>query len=429
MLKMVMKWIFSILWVEETKVAGFTTKAVHGGARIEDAHKSLRPPLYDSAAFEFESSKDIQLAFEGKKNAHSYSRISNPTVGEFERRIQELSGALGVIALSSGMAAISNVAFALAGSGSNGVISKTLFGNSISFFKETLSPWGFESRFVDVSNSEELENSIDSNTKFIFLEVISNPQMEVVDVKKVVSIGNKYNVPVILDGTITTPYIFNAKEAGVAVEIISSTKYISGGATSTGGLILDYGKFKWNNFLGLEDWFKKYGPFAFLAKLRREAYRNIGSCLAPHNAWLQILGLETLALRIDRSCENALIVAKWLEQNEKVVKVDYPGLESSNYNKIAKKQFGNKFGGLLTFDLKDKESAFKFMDSLKLIRRATNLNDNKSLIIHPASTIFAEYSAEERAGMGVRESLIRLSVGIEDWEDLIEDIEKALEIL
>lgn len=410
-------------------MSGFTTRAIHGGARMEDAHKALRPPLYDSAAFEFESSKDLQLAFEGRKNAHSYSRISNPTVSEFERRIGELSGALGVIALSSGMAAISNVALALAGAGTNGVISKTLFGNSISFFRETLSPWGFESRFIDVTNLEELENSIDSNTKFVFLEVISNPQMEVADIEKIVSVANKKNVPVILDGTLTTPYLFNAKEAGVAIEVISSTKYISGGATSTGGLILDYGKFNWGKFPSLKKWFKNFGPFALLGKLRREVYRNVGSCLAPHNAWLQILGLETLGLRIDRSCENAQAVAEWLEKCEKINRVDYPGLKSSEYYNVAKKQFGNKFGGLLTFDLEDKESAFKFMDSLKLIRRATNLNDNKSLVIHPASTIFAEYSAQERERMGVRESLIRLSVGIEDTEDLIDDIKKALEIL
>lgn len=408
-------------------MAGFTTKAVHGGSRGDDVHKALRTPLYDSAAFEFESSKDLQLAFEGRKNGHSYSRISNPTVSDFERRIQELSGALGVIALSSGMAAISNTVFALASSGSNGVISKTLFGNSVSFFKETMIPWGLESRFVDMTNPDEVEKAIDGNTKFIFLEVISNPQMEVADVRALVEIGDRKNVPVILDGTLTTPYLFNAKDAGVALEIISSTKYISGGATSTGGLILDYGKFNWGKTEGFEKWFKGYGPFALMAKLRREVYRNVGSCLAPHNAWLQILGLETLALRIDKSCQNAMTVSQWLEGNEKVLRVDYPGLESSKYYNTAKKMFGDKFGGLLTFDLKDKNEAFKFMDSLKLIRRATNLNDNKSLIIHPASTIFSEYSEEEREEMGVRESLIRLSVGIEDTEDIIDDIKKALE--
>ena len=410
-------------------MSGFNTRAVNVKGASEDGHNALRPPLYDGVAFEFESSKDLQLAFEGRKKAHAYSRVSNPTVAEFESRIQDLSGSIGVLALSSGMAAISNTVLALAGSGTNGVIAKTLFGNSVSLFKETLGPWGFESRFVDITDPVAIENAIDDNTRFIFLEIISNPQMEVANIRKVVEIGNKYDVPVILDGTLTTPYIFNAKDAGVALELISSTKYISGGATSTGGLILDYGNFDWKKIPGMEKWSKAYGPLALMVKLRREVYRNVGACLAPHNAWLQILGLETLSLRIDRSCENAMAVSEWLNKNDKVKRVNYPGLKSNEYHSVSAEQFGDKFGGILTFDLRDKETAFRFMDSLKLIRRATNLNDNKSLIIHPASTIFSEYSLEECEEMGVRETLIRLSVGIENYEDLIRDIEQALEEL
>ena len=407
----------------------FTTRAINPTGELEAGYKALRPPLYDSVAFEFESSKDIQLAFEGRKSAFAYSRVSNPTVSEFENRIKDLSGSIGVLALSSGMAAISNTVLALAGAGTNGVIAKTLFGNSVSLFKETLGPWGFESRFVDITDMDAVESCIDKNTRFIFLEIISNPQMEVANIRKVVEIGNKYDVPVILDGTLTTPYIFNAKEAGVALEVISSTKYISGGATSTGGLILDYGNFDWKKISGMKKWSKAYGPLALMVKLRREVYRNVGSCLAPHNAWLQILGLETLSLRIDRSCENAMAVSEWLDKNDKVKRVDYPGLKNNEYHSVSAEQFGDKFGGILTFDLRDKETAYRFMDSLKLIRRATNLNDNKSLIIHPASTIFSEYSLEECEEMGVRETLIRLSVGIENYEDLIRDIEQALEEL
>jgi O-acetylhomoserine (thiol)-lyase len=253
--------------------------------------------------------------------------------------------------------------------------------------------------------------------------------MEVANIRKLVDIGNKYNVPVILDGTLTTPYIFNAKDAGVALEVISSTKYISGGATSTGGLILDYGNYDWKKIPGMEKWSKAYGPLALMVKLRREVYRNVGACLSPHNAWLQILGLETLSLRIDRSCENAMAISEWLNKNNKVKRVDYPGLKSNEFHTISAEQFGDKFGGILTFDLRDKETAYRFMDSLKLIRRATNLNDNKSLIIHPASTIFSEYSLEECEEMGVRETLIRLSVGIENYKDLLRDIEQALEEL
>ncbi|MCF6335359.1 MAG: PLP-dependent transferase [Spirochaetales bacterium] len=408
-------------------MTSFNTRAVHGKGNSSDFHKALRPPLYDSVAFEFESSKDIQLAFEGKKQAFAYTRVSNPTVAELENRMCDLSGAVGVIALSSGMAAISNSVMTLAGTGSNGVIAKTLFGNSVSLFKETLGPWGLESRFVDITDPEAVEAAVDMNTRFIFLEIISNPQMEVVNISEIVKIADRKKVPVILDGTLSTPYIFNAGEAGVALEVISSTKYISGGATSTGGLILDYGNFDWNNVPGMEKWVKKYGSFALIAKMRREVFRNIGACLSPHNAWLQILGLETIGLRIDKSCENALKISKYLDKEDKVLRVDYPGLEGSSYHAVSEEQFGNKFGGILTFDLKDKGSAFRFMDALKLIRRATNLNDNKTLIIHPASTIFSEYSEEECADMGVRETLIRLSAGIEESKDLIADIEQALE--
>ncbi len=403
------------------------TRLINPQRRLEDEYNSLRPPLYDSVAFDFESSRDIQLAFEGRKNAFAYSRVNNPTVAELEKRIQDLSGSIGVIALSSGMAAISNAVLALAGSGTNGVIARTLFGNSVSLFRETLGPWGFESRFVDMTDPAAVETAIDENTRFIFLEIISNPQMEVADIREIVDAGNRRGVPVILDGTLTTPYIFNAKAAGVALEIISGTKYISGGATSTGGLILDYGNFDWGLNPLMKKWSQSFGPMALLVRLRREVFRNIGACLAPHNAWLQILGLETLGLRIDRSCENAMAVSKWLTENNKVSRVDYPGLKNSEYHSISIKQFGNRFGGILSFDLKDRETAFRFMDSLQLIRRATNLNDNKSLILHPCTTIFSEYSKDECDEMGVRDSMVRLSVGIESYKDLISDIKQALE--
>lgn len=410
-------------------MSGFTTKAVHSTGDREAGHGALRPPVYESVAFEFEDSKTLERAFEGKHPAHSYSRITNPTVTEFEKRMIQLSGAKGVLALSSGMAAISNTIMAIAESGSNGVIANTLFGNTVSLFTETLGPWGLESRFVDMLNPQSVADAIDEKTRFIFLEVISNPQMEVADIKAICDIAKEKDVPVILDGTLTTPYLFDAKSAGVAVEILSSTKYISGGATSVGGLILDYGAYNWNKNSNLTKWYKQAGPFALLVRLRREVYRNIGACPTPHNAWLQMLGLETLALRVDRSCANALALAQFLSEQDEVVSVNYPGLKSDPYHELAAKQFPKGCGGLLSFELKSKEECFAFMDALKTIRRATNLNDNKSLIIHPSSTIFCEYSDEEKKEMRVSDSLIRLSVGIEDVEDLIEDIKKGFESL
>ena len=230
----------------------------------------------------------------------------------------------------------------------------------------------------------------------------------------------------VLDGTLTTPYLFRSKDAGIAVEIISSTKYMSGGATSIGGVIIDNGVFDWRKNPSLSIDAAKAGPAALIMRLRREVHRNLGSCLSPHNAWLQALGLETLDLRVAKSSANALAVARFLRDHAKVRTVNYPGLPSSRFHTVALHQFKNGFGGLLTFELESKEECFRFMDSLSMIRRATNLNDNKTLILHPASTIFADYPPQERERMQVNERLIRLSVGIEDAQDIIDDIRQGL---
>ncbi len=405
---------------------GFSTKAIHCGPTKKDTHGSLRTPVYDTAAFEFGSSRELQLAFEGRVPAHAYSRITNPTVEDFERRVRELSGALGVIATSSGMAAVSSVALALAGSGANVVTSRFLFGHTISLFEHTLRRWGLETRYVDFGKPETVREAIDENTRFVFLETITNPQLQVADVDVISSIADRAGVPVILDGTLTTPYLFRSKDHGVAVEVISSTKYMSGGATGVGGVIIDNGIFDWSTNPDLHDAAAGFGPYALLMRLRREVYRNLGSCLSPHNAYLQSLGLETLAMRIEKGCENALEVARYLEKHAKVKSVNYPGLESSPSHEVAARLFHGGFGAVLTFDLDSRDQAFRFMDNLKIVRRATNLNDNKTLILHPASTIFADYPADQRNEMGVRDSLIRTAVGIEDLEDLIEDIEQGL---
>ena len=406
---------------------GFATKAVHGDMHTKDMHGALRMPLYDSVAFEHESAKDIQQSFEGKKPSHSYSRISNPSVDDFEQRIRLLFDALGVIAVSSGMAAIANVLLTLGQAGANIVTSRFLFGNTFSLFEKTLKPWGLEARYIDMTDAQALEKSIDENTCAIFFEVITNPQLQVADVSKIAGIAEKYNIPVILDGTLTTPYIFKSNQFGVDIEVISSTKYISGGATTVGGLIIDYGTFDWEDCARLEEDAGKFGDFTLLLKLRREVYRNLGACLAPHNACMQTLGLETLSLRIDKSCVNALEIARALEKHPKINSVNYPGLKSSQYYETAQAQFNDKFGGILTFELNHRKECFQFIDSLNIIRRATNLNDNKTLILHPATTIFCEYSEAQKREMHVSDSMLRLSAGIEDVEDIIDDINQGLE--
>lgn len=407
---------------------GFTTKSVHGPRLRKEAHGALRTPVFDGVAFEFDNAKDMQLAFEGKKPAHAYSRITNPTVEDFEQRIRLLADAAGVLALSSGMAAIANTVMAIAGAGTSIVTSRFLFGHTLSLFEGTLKDWGLEVRYADMKNPERLASAIDSSTRLVFLEAITNPQLEVADLRKITAAAGRLGVPVVLDGTCTTPYLLRSKDFGVAIEVLSSTKFISGGATSVGGLIIDNGIFDWSKNPRLATLVKQFGPMALIVKLRREVYRNFGACMSPHTASLQSLGLETLSLRVERACENALALSHFLTSHAKVRKANFPGLESSPDYAIAAAQFNNRFGAILTFDLADREQCYKFMDALRLIRRATNLNDNKTLIIHPATTIFADYSPQEREAF-VSDATLRLSVGIEDREDLIEDIEKGLAAL
>lgn len=407
--------------------AGFTTRAIHTRPRVADAHGALRTPVYDTAAFEFATAEEMQLAFEGRKVAHAYSRSSNPTVEDLELRVTALAGALGTIAVASGMAAITAVTLALAETGANIVTTRALFGNTASLAGSTLEPWGLETRYADMRDAAAVEDLIDERTAFVFLEAIANPQMIVADIPAIVAAAGRHGVPVVLDGTGTTPYLLNSAALGVAIEVISSTKYISGGATSIGGLIIDNGTFDWGATPRLAPWFEKYGARACLMALRRNVYRNTGGAMAPHNAYLQALGLETLALRIDRSCANALDLAGRLATHPAVTGVGYPGLAGAPTHEVAERLLPRGYGGILTFELADRAACFAMMDALKMVRRATNVNDNKSLIIHPHSTIYADFTADEKAAMDVPDTELRLSVGIEDPEDLWADLGQALD--
>lgn len=407
-------------------MTGFATRAIHGFRMKKDVHGALRMPVYDTVAFEHDTALDINQAFAGQKPAHTYSRITNPTVEDFEQRLRLISGGTAVVAVSSGMAAITNVVLTLAEAGTNIVTTRHLFGNTVSLLEKTLKPWGLEVRYVSMSDPDAVARAIDGKTRAVFLESITNPQLEVADFKALARVCDSSGVPLVVDNTVTTPYLFPSREYGVSIEVLSSTKYISGGATSVGGVIIDNGNFDWQKSPRLKEWAGKMGPMALVGALRREIYRNVGSCLAPHHAYLQSLGLETMSLRIEKSCDNALKLARYLADHDQVGSVHYPGLPDSPFHEIAAKQFNNRFGGILTFDLESHEQCFALLDSLKLIKRSTNVNDNKTLILHPASTIFCEYSDEERAGMDVRPTMIRLSVGIEDIEDLIEDLAGGL---
>lgn len=404
----------------------FITKILHHPFLKEDPHGSLHMPVYENVAFEFKSAEELELAFQRKKPAHSYSRITNPTVEAFEQQIKAVTDAVGVVALSSGMAAIANVLLAVAGQGDNIVTSKHLFGNTYSLLMSTLKDWGLETRFTDLTQLDGIGKLIDDRTRAVFFETVTNPQLEVVDIRAIADLAHARNVLVIADTTLTPPYAFHSIDFGVDIDVLSSTKYISGGATTVGGLIIDNGTYDWRKHPRFADDAQQFGPFTLINRLRRKVYRNLGACLSPHNAFMQSIGLETLPLRIDVSCLNALKIAKFLENEPRVQSVNYPGLEKSRFFKICQKQFGTRPGGLLTFDLDSKEACFRFMNKLKIIRRATNLNDNRTLILHPASTIFCEYDPALKKEMGVRETMLRLSVGIEAPEDIIADIKSAL---
>ncbi len=405
---------------------GFDTRAIHCDAPKKDVHGAIKYPIYAGVAFNFDSAEDLEAAFAYRKPAHAYSRVTNPTVELFERKLNSLENGRGAIAVASGMAAISNVFLNLVRRDENIVSTNSLFGNTYSFFKHTLNNFGIETRFVDIHDPAQVRSAIDHKTRAVFLETISNPKMSVPDIGKIVEISHENGVAVVVDGTVTTPYLFNGKKFGVDVVVHSSTKLISGGATSIGGVIVDLGHCSWSGYPSLEN-YQKLGSMAFLARLRKEVYRDIGACMAPQTAYLQSLGLETLSLRVDKVCQNTQGIAEYLCTQSKIKKLNYPGLPDSPFYELASKQFANHFGGVLSFELADKPTCFRFLNRLEIIKRATNLGDNTSLILHPASTIFNEYSPQEKEMLGVTEGLIRLSVGIENVEDLIRDIHQALD--
>ena len=293
---------------------GFTTRIIHHPYAKDDINRALIQPIYSNATFDFESAELMEMAFQGRIPAHSYSRISNPTVENLELRVKEITGALNVTALSSGMAAISNTIFLLASAGSNIIISRYLFGNTYMLFNSTMRDYGIESRFCDLNNPSEVLKAIDSKTIAVFAETITNPQLEVADLLQLSAAAHEKGVPLLVDSTLTPPNVFRAKELGVDVEIISSTKCFSGGATSTGGLIVDYGSFDWGKSPKLGPLAKRFGPMAFNFKLRREIFRNLGSCMSPFAAYFQSLGLETLQLRFGKAVSNCIEIVRLLNR-------------------------------------------------------------------------------------------------------------------
>jgi O-acetylhomoserine (thiol)-lyase len=393
----------------------------------KDAHGSISMPVYSGAAFEFDTAEEMEDAFLGKSGKHTYSRISNPTVEFFENRIKTVSGAEHVLAVSSGMAAISNTFMTISYAGSNIVTTPHLFGNTFSLFLFTLQAFGVEVRFCNLLNGDDIESRIDAKTCAVFTEIITNPHMEAVDLRMISQIAHRKGVPLVADSTVIPWPHFSASRLGVDLEVVSSTKYLSGGATSIGGLILDYQTFDWSRSPRLGNLARTAGKKAFQVKLRAEISRNMGAYMSPHTAYLQNLGLETMSLRYAYSSASCMKLAEFLQTIPAVKKVNYNGLKNNLFYEASREQYGDCPGAMLTFSLQDREACFAFINRLKVIRRATNLFDNKSLIIHPLSTIYGTLSPEYREMVNIPDDMLRLSVGLESPEELKRDILQALE--
>lgn len=408
------------------KKSGFTTTALNVPYLKKDPHNSLQMPLYESVAYEFDSAEQIEANFKGEHIAHVYSRSSSPTLEYFELKLKALTESNGVIAVSSGMAAISNTILSVTKAGDNIIAGNQLFGHTYALFKQTFAEFGLETRFSDLKSKTGIENLVNKKTRAIYFETVTNPQLEIADIEMLAEIAKKYDLLLIADSTVTPPNVFKAGKWGVNIEVISTTKYISGGATSFGGAIIDHGNYDWKLNPNFANYTEKFNQNAFVAKVRKNVYRNTGGSMAPQTAKLQIHGLDILELRVEKCYNNCLQLGEYLRTHPYVRNVGYPGLKTAPNYHLADKYFNGIPGTIITFDLKSKATCYGFMNRLQIIRRATNLNDNKSLIIHPYSTIYAEFTEKERADAGIRDTMMRLSVGIENVEDLKEDIKSAL---
>lgn len=407
----------------------FTTKLIHGNEAL-DSTGATNTPVFLSNAYAHTSPEKLEGIFKGTAMGFAYTRISNPTINAFERRIASVEGAMAATAAASGMSAIYLAIMNIVESGDEIISSSGLFGGTYTLFRN-LKSYGIKTNFLETLDEESLEKVVTEKTKVLFAEAIGNPKLDILDIEKVSEFCNKHNIIFIVDSTITTPYLINPIKYGADVVIHSTSKYINGTSNSIGGVIVDGGSTKYKNekFENFSNYSKRFGKMAFTGKLRDTIGKDLGAALSPMSAFLNLTGIETLSLRMKQHCENTLKVAEYLEAHEKVVSVNYPKLKSSPYYDLAEKYYEKGASGILTFRLGSKERCFKFINELKLIVNLTNVGDTKTLIIHPASTICLNNTEEEKLQMGVYEDLIRLSVGIEDIEDIIGDIEEALKAI
>jgi O-acetylhomoserine/O-acetylserine sulfhydrylase len=424
----------------------FETLQLHAGHQPDGTTLSRAVPIYQTTSYVFKNSEHGANLFALKEFGNIYTRIMNPTTDVFEQRVAALEGGVAAVATSSGHAAQFLALTNILQAGDNFVTSPFLYGGTYNQFKVTLKKLGITARFAKDDTADSIEPLIDAETKAIYIENLGNPNFNVPDWEKIVALARKYDLPLIVDNTFGAGgYLFRPLEHGANIVVESATKWIGGHGTSVGGVVVDGGNYNWGNgkfpqftepsegYHGLVFWdvFGTNGPFgniAYAIRLRVEGLRDYGSSISPFNSFLLIQGLETLSLRVQRTVDNALELAQWLEKHPKIEAVNYPGLESSKYHLLAKKYLKNGFGGVLTFRLKDgKEAASKFVDNLQLISHLANVGDAKSLIIHPASTTHQQLSEAEQLSAGVYPNSLRLSVGIEHIDDIKADLEQAFD--
>ena len=422
----------------------YETLQLHAGQTVDQTTLSRAVPLYQTTSYVFKNSEHGANLFALKEFGNIYTRLMNPTTDVFEQRLAALEGGVAAVATASGHSAQFLALNNILQVGDNFVTSPFLYGGTFNQFKVSFKRLGVEARFAKDDTAEEIEKLIDSNTKAIYVENLGNPNFNIPDWEKVSAVAKKYDIPLIVDNTFgAAGYLFRPLEHGANVVVESATKWIGGHGTSLGGIVIDGGNYNWGNgkfpqftepsegYHGLVFWdvFGTNGPFgniAFSIRLRVEGLRDWGPAISPFNSWQLIQGLETLSLRVQRTADNALELAKWLENHPKVESVNYAGLESSKYHQLAKKYLKNGFGGVLTFRIKgEKEVAEKFVGNLELISHLANVGDAKTLIIQPATTTHSQLSDAEQLSAGVYPNQLRLSVGIEHIEDIKEDLEQA----
>ena len=423
-----------------TREFKFETLQLHAGQVVDATTKSRAVPIYQTTSFVFEDTQEGADLFALQKAGNIYTRITNPTTSTFEERIAALEGGVGALATASGMAALTYTILGLAHAGHHVVAASTIYGGTFNLLKETLPRYGITTTFVDIDNLEEVEAAIKDNTKLVLIETLGNPVINIPDFKKIAEIAHKHQIPLVSDNTFATPYLINVFSHGVDISVHSATKFIGGHGTTIGGVIVDSGKFDWaasGKFPQLVEEDPSYhnisytrdvGAAAFIVAARVQLLRDMGAALSPFNSFLLLQGLETLSLRVERHVQNAEKIVDFLVNHPKVEKVNYPKLADSPYHALAEKYLPKGVGSIFTFHVKGGEAeARKVIDSLEIFSNLANVADAKSLVVHPATTTHSQLSDSDLEAAGVTKNQIRLSIGLENVDDLIEDLRLALE--